>query len=235
MFPPPQIRLWQAAAHASGGHVFSFDFNAGQGQYFWQSGASIPCAADHTTPYLSIDLRSGPVRVGPAFAAGTGRRSSAHAGRGGESGCFFYFPFSNIRVMSQVIKTLNRGSIPCSRLPLSQRRLSHRFCRAASAQAVTRQATVPPSVRLAARPQVPLLPMPRVAAPPKARFWARSWAVCPAAFPVCQPAIDPARRVTGAQNDCNQQRPSKARPWVVFSYVPRPGHLGEMTPCFKKS
>lgn len=232
-FPPIATAFWQAFAQGRGREAIAFDFKWARGQSDMRSGA---CPYDVPGPhdcYPSLFLWPGPWLVGPFFRSAQQRQASADGGAVDAPLRFFCFPFLNIRVRSQAIKTLNRGSIPCSRLRLSLRHLSHLCCPAVSARMATPPATVPQSAPLVVQPQARLLLTPPVAAKPKARLSAQSWAAYRVAFRACPPAIDRNCRISGTRN--HHQRPSGVAPRMAFSFVPVPGPLGEKEPCFRKS
>ena len=222
--PPACTASRQTAAARAGLRKFRFDFNAGVSQTEPVPGQDFqPVWARHDC-YPSLVFRSGRPAAGPAFLQSSRARASADGPVDRAELQSLGFSFSNIRVRSRVIKTINRGSNPCSRHQSSPRLWPRRCFPAVSARTATPPPTAQPSALLGAPQPAPSSLTPQAAAKPEARLLARSSAVCRAACPVCPPASDDNR--SGGLQD--HSRPSGVAPRMAFSFVGR-------QPCSRKS
>ncbi len=222
MNPPVSRPGWQCPAHGAGKVHFGFVF-AHPGRHAENTPeVAFHSAAGSQDCYPFAFLRSGPTLAGPIFATFVVGQGSAHISVFRDAAHFFRFSFSNIRIDSGAIKTLERGSILCSSHHLSPPRLSRRFCQAVSARMAAHRPTAPRSGPSAVLLPVQLWPTPPVAARPKARLLAPSWAVCPVASRACRPATRADRPSATICERMNNSRPSGASPRMVFSFGGKP-------------
>lgn len=221
--PPMPRPFGQSLAQGVGQGGFAFDFNTPtpqsvddriQGPY--------PCCGVQTCD-LSLVLRSGPLRVGPAFADW---QSSAKA----KGNAIFHCRMAVDKLLSVPIITLTRGSHTWSNTSCLQHSLQPRF-----PVALPRQ----PNAALPVRSSVRQSPMQRTKTWLRAQPLAASPVLLRAASRACPPATDLINRANGRASTTTQ-RPSGAPPRVVFSHFPPPnwprsGRVEGREPCSRKS